>query len=56
MSDSFAELSPYTAKSISKASDTVSAKQLESIGYTGEKKGDSMDVSCGSVERVWTPD
>jgi len=43
MSESFAELSPYDSKSKSKASDTISTKTLESIGYSGDEKRDGLD-------------
>ena len=45
MSESFAELSPYDSKAKAKASDTISPKTLQSIGYSGEDKKDALDVS-----------
>jgi hypothetical protein len=60
MSESFAELSPYDGKAKAKASDTISPKTLQSIGYSGEDKKDALDVSdseeelaCESVTYVW---
>jgi hypothetical protein len=44
MSESFAELSPYDSKAQAKASDTISTKTLQSIGYSGEDKKDALDV------------
>ena len=44
MSESFAELSPYDAKAKSKASDTITTKTLQSIGYSGDEKRDGLEV------------
>ena len=44
MSESFADLSPYDSKAQAKASDTISPKTLQSIGYSGEDKKDALDV------------
>ncbi len=43
MSESFANMSPYDATPKSKPSDTISAKTLQSIGYTEEDR-DGLEV------------